>query len=253
VVAIHAERLTLGSETGSPPADPTGDRQLLVSRLPGLVPYLPMWEWQRCLVAARERGEIGDSLLLLEHPHVYTIGRGGDRKHLLADPVTLERIGATYHEVDRGGDITYHGPGQLVGYPIVTLASIGRSVRAYVRGLERAIIQTAARFGVAAHAVPGYTGVWVGDDKLAAIGVRVSGGVAYHGFALNVSPDLSYFDYIVPCGITDRGVTSLARLLGRPVSIAEVAPACAAVVADVFGVECAWAGLPDRSGWPEPG
>ncbi len=210
-----------------------------------------MWARQQALATARERDEIDDLLLLLEHDHVYTNGRGGNRAHLLADAATLARLGATYHEVDRGGDITYHGPGQLVGYPIVDLSGIDRGVRDYVRGLETAIIRTAARFGVAATAVRGYTGVWVGNEKLAAIGVKVGRGVAYHGFALNVCPDLAYFGHIVPCGLCDRGGTSLARLLGRPVSVEEVVPACAETFADVFGLELAWAatvGL-DAQGW----
>jgi lipoate-protein ligase B len=212
-------------------------RELTVVRLPGLTPYVPMWERQRHLAAARERGEIGDLLLLLEHEHVYTNGRGGKREHLLADEATLIRLGAAYRPIDRGGDITYHGPGQLVGYHIVDLAGLGIGVRDYVRGLERALIATAAQFGVEANTVPGLTGVWVGDEKLVAIGIKVGRGVAYHGFALNVTPDLTYFDQIVPCGIPDRGVTSLARLLNRPVTIDEVAPACAAALAAVFGYE----------------
>ncbi|MDP9366065.1 MAG: lipoyl(octanoyl) transferase LipB [Chloroflexota bacterium] len=224
----------------SPAAVPT-PRAITAVRLPGLVPYLPMWERQRVLAATRARGEVGDRLLLLEHGHVYTNGRRGDRRHLLVDGAELRSLGAAYHEVDRGGDVTYHGPGQMVGYPIVDLGGIGRGVRDYVRGLEEAIIRGVARFGVEAVAVPGYTGVWVGDEKLAAIGVRVARGVAYHGFALNVDPDLSYFGRIVPCGIPDRGVTSLARLLGRPVAVDDVVPLCAEAFAAVFGLDLRWA------------
>ncbi|MGH2561246.1 MAG: lipoyl(octanoyl) transferase LipB [Thermomicrobiales bacterium] len=212
---------------------------LSVVRLPGLTPYVPMWERQRALAAARERGEIGDLLLLLEHEHVYTNGRGGKREHLLVDEATLIRLGAAYHPIDRGGDVTYHGPGQLVGYLIIALAALGIGVRDYVRGLERALIATAAHFGIEATAIPRLTGVWVGDEKLVAIGVKVGRGVAYHGFALNVAPDLTYFDHIVPCGIPDRGVTSLARLLGRPVSLDEVAPVCARAIAAAFDVAIA--------------
>jgi lipoate-protein ligase B len=216
----------------------TADKGTLTAlHLRGPVPYLPMWQRQQALATARVRGEIGDQLLLLEHPHVYTNGRHGDRRHLLADETTLARIGAAYHEVDRGGDITYHGPGQLVGYPIVSLEQLGVGVRTYVRGLETAIIHTAAHFGVEATAEPGYTGVWVGRDKLAAIGVRVTRGVAFHGFALNVAPDLSYFNQIVPCGIPDRGVTSLGQLCGRSISVAEVVPICAAALAEVLGLK----------------
>lgn len=213
---------------------------LTVTHLPGLVPYVPMWERQRELAAARARDDIGDQLLLLEHEHVYTNGRRGDRAHLLADDLTLQQLGAHYHKIDRGGDITYHGPGQLVGYGIVNLHEAGQSVRGYVEGLEHVVIQTAAAFGVRAEIVPGLIGVWVGDEKLAAIGVKVSYGVAYHGFALNVDPDLSYFQHIIPCGITDRGVTSLARLTGRDIRVDEVVPACAQAFAEVFGFDVCW-------------
>jgi lipoate-protein ligase B len=147
----------------------------------------------------------------------------------------LARLGASYYEVDRGGDMTYHGPGQLVGYAIVDLAGAQLGVRTYVRNLEQVLIETAARFGVAATTAPGRPGVWVGDAKLGAIGVKVSRGVAYHGFSLNVAPDLSYFRHIVPCGLTGRGVTSLAQVLGRQLTVDEVAPVCARAFADVFG------------------
>jgi lipoyl(octanoyl) transferase len=230
--------------TGLPPGE------LTVVRLPGLMPYLSMWERQRQLAAARQRDEIGDLLLLLEHPHVYTNGRRGDRAHLLIDEATLAALGAAYHEVDRGGDITYHGPGQLVGYAIVHLERLGLGVRSYVHGLETALIRTAAHFGVEAHTEPRYTGVWVNDEKLVAIGVKVQRGVAYHGFALNVTPDLSYFRRIVPCGIPDRGVTSLTRLAGRAMTVDEVAPVCAAAVADVLGLRISWV---TGEGWAKAG
>lgn len=219
---------------------PLRDAPLDVIRLPGLTPYLPLWKRQQALAAARARNEIDDLLLLLEHPHVYTNGRGGRREHLLVDEATLATLGARYVEVDRGGDITYHGPGQLVGYAIIDLAAARMSVRAYVRGLEQMLIRTAAEFGVRATAVPGYTGVWVGDTKLGAIGVKVSRNVTYHGFAFNVGPDLSYFRRIVACGIPDRGVTSLARLLGHPLTIDEVAPVCARAFAEEFGGHLRW-------------
>jgi lipoyl(octanoyl) transferase len=237
VIAVDTRCVRSEGEASRLSSAPIVDRSLTVTHLPGLIPYLPMWEHQRALALARVRREIGDRLLLLEHPHLYTIGRGGDRRHLLADPETLERIGATYHEVDRGGDITYHGPGQLVGYPIISLEGVGLTVRSYVRGLEAAIIRAVALAGVTATTIPGYTGVWVGDQKLAAIGVRVSRGVAYHGFALNVAPDLSYFRYIVPCGISDRGVTSLTQLTGCDVSVSQLASLCTAALAEVFGLK----------------
>jgi lipoyl(octanoyl) transferase len=237
----------MGIPGGQAAGSRLGIRRLDVVRLLGRTPYFPMWERQRALAAARERNEIGDLLLLLEHPHVYTNGRGGQRQHLLVDEATLSRLGASYVEVDRGGDITYHGPGQLVGYPIVALDGLGVAVRGYVRGLEQALIRTAAQFGVTAHSVPGYTGVWVGEEKLAAIGVRVTRGVCYHGFALNITPDLTYFRYIVPCGIANRGVTSLARLLGHSVDVDEVVPVYVAAFAREFGLEFHWG---DRSASP---
>ncbi len=249
-----ANEHTLAVDSGARlPSFGTPDyRDLTACRLPGLVSYRPLWERQRALAAARERGEVGDLLLLLEHSHVYTNGRSGHRSHLLVDEATLARLGAAYHEIDRGGDITYHGPGQLVGYPIVALDRAGLGVRAYVRGLEQALIRTTARFGVSAHAVPGYTGVWVGDEKLAAIGVRVTCGVAYHGFALNVCPDLAYFGHIVPCGIPDRGMTSLTRLLGRTVTIDEVATICAEDFAETFSLALKWSDV-GEVGWFEGG
>jgi lipoate-protein ligase B len=224
-----------------------GRRYLDVVRLPGLTPYLPMWERQRALAAARQQQRISDLIVLLEHPHVYTNGRGGRREHLLVTESTLARLGASYLDVDRGGDLTYHGPGQLVGYAMIDLDAAALSVRAYVRGLEQVLVRTAAHFGVEATTSPGYTGVWVGNEKLAAIGVRVSRGVTYHGFALNVDSDLSYFGAIVPCGIPDRGVTSLARLLGRRLSVDDVAPVCAQAFAGVFRLGLRWQeSLPHR-------
>ncbi len=189
----------------------------------GTVPYQEAWELQGRLVAARRRGLIGDLLLLLEHPPVYTLGRGGRAEHLLAPVEWLRRQGADVFEVDRGGDITFHGPGQLVGYPILDLTAWGRDLHRYLRNLEETLIRALAAFGVAAGRKAGYTGVWVDDRKIAAIGVKLnSGWITSHGFALNVSTDLSWFDHIVPCGIRDYGVTSLAAELGRPVTRAAV-------------------------------
>ncbi|MBX6341784.1 MAG: lipoyl(octanoyl) transferase LipB [Thermomicrobiaceae bacterium] len=217
--------------------------RLVAVRLPGLQPYLPLWEAQRALADLRREGAIDDLLLLLEHERVYTNGRHGDRANLLADEATLARLGIAYIVADRGGDITYHGPGQLVAYPVVHLGRLGLGVKAYVERLEAAVIRAAARLGVAATSSPGYTGVWVGRDKLAAIGVRVRYGVAYHGVAVNVAPDLADFDRIVPCGIPDRGVTSLAQLLGRPVAVDEVALLCAQALAELLGPRLVWASL----------
>jgi lipoyl(octanoyl) transferase len=198
-------------------------RPLDVRRL-GLVPYADALALQRALVDDRRAGRIGDTLLLVEHPHVLTLGVRGDggRSHVLATPDALAARGIEIHETGRGGDITYHGPGQIVGYPIIDLNPDRRDVHRYVRDLETVLIRAAADFGVVAGRVEGLTGVWVGDDKLAAIGVRIARWITSHGFAFNVSTDLDCFNLIVPCGIADRGVTSLERLLGRPVGTAEV-------------------------------
>ena len=163
-------------------------------------------------------------LLLVEHPHVLTLGvRGGrGRAHILVTPDALASRGVEVHETGRGGDVTYHGPGQIVGYPIIDLNPDRRDVHRYVRDLETVLIRTAADYGIVAGRVEGLTGVWVGNEKLAAIGVRIARWITSHGFAFNVTTDLDYFNLIVPCGIADRGVTSLARLLGRPVDPAEV-------------------------------
>ena len=181
----------------------------------------------------RAQGEIPDLLLLLEHPHVYTIGRRGSCSDVLASPDELERLGVPVHEVDRGGEVTYHGPGQLVGYPILGLRGLG-PLR-YVRALESALIDALREYGLRAYAVPGRTGVWVGTEgeerKIAAIGLRVSRGVASHGFALNVSTDLRYFDGIVPCGMDNRQATSMERELGRSVDITAVQCAVARALA----------------------
>jgi lipoyl(octanoyl) transferase len=175
-------------------------------------------------------------LLLVEHPHVLTLGVRGDggRSHILATDEALARRGIEVHEAGRGGDITYHGPGQVVGYPIIDLKPDRCDVHRYVRDLEEVLIRTAATYGVGAGRVDGLTGVWVGNDKLAAIGVRISRWITSHGFAFNVTTDLDYFDLIVPCGIHDRGVTSLARLLGRPVPREEVEERIAAQFCRVF-------------------
>ena len=207
----------------------------------GLVPYAAAWELQRRLMAARKADAAPDVLLLCEHPHVITLGRNGKREHLLASEHLLRQMGVEFQATDRGGDITYHGPGQLVGYPILNLAAIRRDVVWYVRSLEEAMIRATADFGIAAARLAGKTGVWVAgasaeEQKLAAIGVHLSRWVTSHGFAYNVATDLRYFDLIVPCGISDRRATSLERLLGRPVGLAEVAPRIAARFGEVFGL-----------------
>jgi len=202
----------------------------------GRVGYADGLALQRALVEDRRAGRVDDLLLLLEHPHVLTLGVRGDRgrSHILAPPELLDSRGVEVHETGRGGDITYHGPGQIVGYPILDLRPDRCDVHRYVRDLEEVLIRVAADFGVAASRVEGLTGVWVGRDKLAAIGVRIARWITSHGFALNVSTDLDYFNLIVPCGIADRGVTSLARLLGRPVDRVSVEDRIAAHFAAVF-------------------
>jgi lipoyl(octanoyl) transferase len=205
----------------------------------GTVPYEPTWELQDELAQQRRERRTGDRLLLLEHFPVYTIGRGGDESNLLASRDRLRELGATYLRIDRGGDITFHGPGQLVAYPIVELAD-PLDLRRYVRSLEAAIIATAATFGVRAGRVAGLPGVWVEDErKLAAIGVRVRRGVTTHGLALNVNTDLRWFDEMVPCGIQGKGVTSLQRELGRPVPMEEVEATLATELARALGLRLA--------------
>ncbi len=205
----------------------------------GVVSYAEGLELQKRLVEARRADRIPDQLLLLEHPPVITLGvrARNDRSHVLASPETLQAKGVELFETGRGGDVTYHGPGQLVGYPIVDLRPDRCDVHRYVRDIEEVLIRTAAAFGVAAERSAGLTGVWVGHEKLAAIGVRIARWITSHGFAFNVTTALDHFSLIVPCGITDKGVTSLAKLLGRPVSIADVADEAAASFAAVFDRE----------------
>jgi lipoyl(octanoyl) transferase len=177
----------------------------------GRLGYAEAYSIQKDTEARRKAGEIPDQLLIVEHPHVITMGRNGHLQNLLAQPEVLERAGISFFPTDRGGDITYHGPGQIVGYPIFDLRDWKRDVVAYVRAVEQAIIDALAVFGIAGERVSGATGVWVDGAKIAAIGVHISRWVTSHGFALNHSTDLSYFQYIVPCGLT-KPVTSMERL-----------------------------------------
>ena len=211
-------------------------RRLEVRRL-GVVPYAEGLALQARLVEERKADRIPDQLLLLEHPPVITLGAKvrHDRSHVLASPAALEAAGVEMFEAGRGGDVTYHGPGQLVGYPILDLRPDRCDVHAYVRDLESLLIDTAAAFGVTAARAAGFTGVWVEGAKLAAIGVRISRWVTSHGFAFNVTTDLSHFGLIVPCGITDRGVTSLAALLGRDFPRRSVEDAVVSSFARTFG------------------
>ena len=213
-------------------------RPLDVRRL-GRVPYAEALDLQRSLVEERRAGHITDTLLLVEHPHVLTLGVRGDggRSHILASADTLAARDVAVHETGRGGDITYHGPGQIVGYPIIDLKPDRCDVHRYVRDLEDVLMRTAGDYGIGAHRVDGLTGVWVGQDKLAAIGVRIARWITSHGFAFNVSTDLEYFGLIVPCGIADRGVTSLDRLLGRTVELADVQERIASHFCNVFSLK----------------
>jgi lipoyl(octanoyl) transferase len=211
---------------------------LRVQRL-GLVPYADALEIQKRLVDQRRAEEIPDHLLLLQHPAVITLGvkSRNDRSHVLESPEGLAARGVELVETGRGGDVTYHGPGQLVGYPIINLAPDRRDVHRYVRDLEDVLIRAVAEFGIEAGRSPGLTGVWVGNAKLAAIGVRIARWVTSHGFALNVGTNLDHFSLIVPCGIADKGVTSMEKLTGRQVPIAVVETAVAAAFAEVFDRE----------------
>jgi len=215
----------------------TARRALEILR-PGLVPYAEGLKLQADLVARRRAGEISDTLVLLEHPHVITLGSGSDPAHVLVGEAERAALGIELFEAGRGGDVTYHGPGQLVGYPILDLKPDRQDLHAYLRHLEEVLIRVAASFGVEADRSEGATGVWTATGKLAAIGVRVSSGwITSHGVAINVRSDLSYFDTIVPCGIPDRGVTSLERELGTAPSLSEVSESLVRHFAAVFGHE----------------
>ena len=202
----------------------------------GRTEYLEAWALQKSLHARVAEGAMPNVLLLLEHPHVYTLGRRGRPTDILATPRELSRLGVEVHHVDRGGEVTYHGPGQLVGYPIVNLRELGGGPLRFVRALEEVLIATLAEFEIAAVADERPTGVWVGESKIAAIGVKVSRGVTTHGFALNVSPDLSYFDRIVPCGMPDVGITSMAAERPDVADVQAVIPSVARHFGEVFGL-----------------
>ncbi len=220
----------------------------------GLIDYMECWALQKKLfdklitvktadfVPEYEADAVGQTLLLCEHPHVYTLGKSGKENNLLINSEFMTGIGAEYHRVDRGGDITYHGPGQLVGYPILDLEDLGIGLKDYVHGLEQTIIDTIGRFGIRGERSEGATGVWLAADgkrplrKIAAIGVRSSHFVTMHGFSLNVKPDMKYFSYINPCGFTDRGVTSMEQELAEGVEMEEVKRLFIAEFEKVFGI-----------------
>lgn len=213
----------------------------------GCVPYQQAWDWQAEAVQQRTLDEAPDRLLLLEHLHTFTLGSAGHDEYVLWDEAERQRRGVELFRIDRGGDVTYHGPGQLVGYPIIKLPRAegpGRKldVRGYLRNIEAIMMRTLADFGIAAKPIDGLTGVWVdtprGEEKICAIGVKINTkGVTKHGFALNINTDLRYFDGIVPCGIPDKGVTSMARLLGGPVEFDAVTDCLITHFGAVFGYE----------------
>ena len=197
----------------------------------GLVEYARALTWQEALVGKRCQGEGEDTLLLLEHPPVFTLGRGGNEKHVLNPrQVPVYRVG-------RGGDVTFHGPGQLVGYPILDLTRHGRDVHAYLRALEEILIAVLTEYGLQSQRKEGLTGVWVGEKKIASIGVGVRRWITYHGFALNVDPDLSYFCDIIPCGLASVRMTSMEELRARPMTVSAVKPRVAQTFASHFGYE----------------
>ena len=211
-----------GAKARRAEADCADGRGLSALRL-GVVPYSDGLALQRRLHGEVADGARGDTLLILEHPHVFTLGRRGDARDVLAGAGELARLGVEVHHTDRGGEVTYHGPGQLVVYPIIDLRRWGGGPLKYVRTLERVIIEVLGAFGIEGVSEGRPTGVWVGDRKIAAIGVKVGRRVTTHGFALNVCADLSFFDYIVACGMADAKATSMSAELGRAVSVDEVA------------------------------
>ncbi len=213
--------------------------ELAVHRL-GRIGYAECHALQQQLVGARQQGRIGDVLLLLEHPPVLTLGRAAKKENILLARPLLEARGVEVHEIGRGGDVTFHGPGQLVGYPIVDLSPDRQDVRRYVASLEETMIRIAGDHGITASRVAGLNGAWVGDRKIGAVGVRISRWVTMHGFAINVATDLSFFDLIVPCGIRDKGVTSIARETGATPDMARVVEAAARHFADQYEARVTW-------------
>ena len=201
----------------------------------GVEPYGPMQELQHRLADWRYRGLIGDMLLLLEHTPVITLGRRADPTHILASPEALQQAGVEVHHTERGGDVTYHGPGQIVGYPILRLSDYGLGASDYMHRLEEVIARTLADYGLVTHRREGIIGVWAGDHKIAALGVRIKRGITLHGFALNVAPDMHHWSLLIPCGITDGWVTSMALELGQAPPLAEVRQRLAGISANCSG------------------
>jgi lipoate-protein ligase B len=216
----------------------------------GTVPYARALSLQQMLVRRRLRGRVPDTLLLLEHPHVFTTGAFRGEEDLAVPREALQQLGVEIVPANRGGSMTYHGPGQLVGYTIFDLRGLGIGVREYVARVEDSILHVLSRLGIAGERLSAYRGVWVGGQKICSIGIHVEEHVTMHGFALNVDPDLGYFDYINPCGLKGVRMTSIARVLGHPRSCAEVAPPVADAIADSFKMEHSrleFRGLPSKT------
>ena len=218
---------------------------------PGLIDYKEAWDLQKKLFlenfkikTGKRGGETSNHLFLLEHPHVYTLGKSGDKNNLLLNDALLKLKEASFYKIDRGGDITYHGPGQLVGYPVFDLDKLNLSIKDFVFNIEEVLIRTVAHYGITATRLDGATGVWLDADdlhkarKIAAIGMKISKKVSMHGFALNVNTNLNYFNFIIPCGLKDKGVTSLQKELKRKVSLEEVSEILIKNFEKVFGLSC---------------
>ena len=218
-----------------PSVEYTNDATALEVRDLGLIPYAEALALQSDLVVRRRNGDIPDQLLLLQHPHIITLGTASSRSNVLADESKRRHLGIDLIDVGRGGDVTYHGPGQLVAYPILDLKPDRKDVHRYLRDLESVLVRTLDEVGIRGEPVPDLTGVWVDGRKIAAIGVRVSSGwITSHGFALNVSTDLSYFETIVPCGIRDVSITSVSQELGRPVDVTDILETVSEAFSEIF-------------------
>ena len=203
----------------------------------GLIDYKQAWDLQKVIFDARVHNNVNDTLLLLEHPHTYTLGKVASKENLISSDALLKELGVSVYEIDRGGDITYHGPGQIVGYPIIKLSDWKEDTHEYLRALEEVLILTCGEYGLIAERNSKYTGVWIGNRKITAIGVKISRWVTMHGFAFNVNTDLSYFGGIIPCGIRDKDVTSLKRELGKEVDLTEVKKSIVSNFEKVFGYD----------------
>ena len=211
------------------------DRRVLKYCDLGLIDYQEAWDLQKEVFDLRYKNEISDILFLLEHPHTYTLGKVADKNHLISTSQYLEENKISVYGIDRGGDITYHGPGQIVGYPIISLIEWERDTHKYLRALEEVLIKVCSKFGLAATRNSNYTGVWIENKKIAAIGIKVSRWITMHGFAFNVNTDLSLFQGIVPCGITDKEVTSLQKELGKELELNQIKEMIVKYFIEVFG------------------